>query len=138
MKTRLLEPSEHGRLAGIGPFEKCGPDPASSMVIVAEDEDGEILGYWCAFNAVHLEPLWVVDGERNNGVGMALWHGLREVLEEQGVANAFAMVGDEDTMTHLPLANKLGFKKLPVSTLFIQLSDKADAKEGLVRGEEGS
>jgi hypothetical protein len=106
-------------------------------VVVAEDEKGNIVGYWCAFNAVHLEPLWVAEGERSNGVGKAMWDELRHVLvDEHGVANGFAMVGDEDVMTHLPLAARLGFRRLPVSTLFIELSSENET-EGLVLGETG-
>ena len=126
-KIRVLDPEEHEKLIGLGPFQDRGPDPATSVVVVAEDDAGRVLGYWCAFNAVHLEPLWVAEKERGNGVGMSMWKGLREVLVAHGVSSAFAMVADEDAMTHLPLAGKLGFQRVPVSTLFINL---ADGKEG--------
>lgn len=122
-KIRVLDPSEHERLIGLGPFKDLGPDPANSVVVVAEDDHGRVLGYWCAFNAVHLEPLWVAESERGNGVGMALWEGVREVLKEHGVLSAFAMVGDEDVMTHLPLAGKLGFQRVPASILFVNLAN---------------
>ena len=135
LKIRVLDPDEHGFLIGLGPFEDRGPDPATSLVVVAEDEQGKIIGYWCAFNAVHLEPLWVAEAERSNGVGMAMWTGLRQVLKEHGIANAFAMIADEDLLTHLPLAvGKLGFKRVPVSTLFIDLEGKT---EGFVRADHG-
>lgn len=123
-KIRVLDPSEYHRLAGLGPFtEELLPDE-STVIVVAEDDDEQILGYWCAFNAVHLEPLWVVEAERGNGVGMALWGGLRKLLEGNGVVSAFAMVADEDVMTHLPMARKIGFKRVPVSTLFIELGEE--------------
>ncbi len=126
-KIRVLDPSEYDRLAGLGPFKDRVPD-ADVVVVVAEDDAGGIIGYWCAFNAVHLEPLWVAEAERSNGVGMALWDGLREALKVHDVANAFAMVADEDVMTHLPLAMKLGFNRVPVSTLFIEFDE--EGKEG--------
>ena len=135
-KIRVLDPDEHGLLIGLGPFKDSGPDPAGCAVVVAEDAQGKIIGYWCAFNAVHLEPLWVVESERNNGVGMALWAGLRQLLDEHGVANAFAMVADEDLLTHLPLAvGKLGFKRIPVSLLFISLNE--GGTEGLIIDDTG-
>lgn len=129
-KIRVLDPKEHSKLIGLGPFTECAPDPATSVVVVAEDDSGRVIGYWCAFNAVHLEPLWVAEAERGDGVGKALWGGLREVLVEHGVPSAFAMVGDEDVMTHLPLAGKLGFKRVPVSTLFVDLRNGEDDGEG--------
>ena len=135
-RVRVLEPDEHERIVGLGPFKERGPDPATSLVVVAEDGEGNILGYWCAFNAVHLEPLWVIESERQNGIGMAMWAGLREALKEQGVSNGFAMIADEDLITHLPLAvGKLGFKRVPVTTLFINLDGET---EGLDRtGKDG-
>lgn len=117
---RVLDPEEHSKLVGLGPFTEFGPDPATSIVVVAENDHGGIIGYWCTFNAVHLEPLWVAEAERGDGIGMALWDGVRKVLADNGVSSAFAMVGDEDVMTHLPLAGKLGFHRVPVSTLFIK------------------
>jgi GNAT superfamily N-acetyltransferase len=135
LTIRVLDPEEHEKLIGLGPFKDRGPDPATSVVVVAEDDAGRVIGYWCAFNAVHLEPLWVDEPERGNGVGMALWGGLREALQEHGVSNAFAMIADEDLVTHLPLAvGKLGFKRVPVSTLFIDLVGDT---EGLVRENQG-
>ena len=137
-KIRVLDPDEHGLLVGLGPFKDRGPDPAGCAVVVAEDDHGRVIGYWCAFNAVHLEPLWVAEAERDNGVGMAMWAGLRQLLDENGVANAFAMVADEDVMTHLPLAAKLGFQRIPVSILFISLNE--GGTEGLIldnTGKEG-
>ncbi len=134
-KIRVLAPEEHGRLVGLGPFKERGPDPATSLVVVAEDEEGNILGYWCAFNAVHLEPLWVAEPARQNGIGLAMWAGLRQVLKEQGVSNGFAMIADEDLLTHLPLAvGRLGFKRVPVSTLFINLEGET---EGYIRDGKG-
>lgn len=135
-RVRTLRPDEHERLIGLGPFKDCGPDPATSLVVVAEDDEGKIVGYWCAFNAVHLEPLWVVEAARNDGVAAALWVGLREVLDEHGIANAFAMVADEDVMTHLAIAGRLGFRRVPASTLFIELNPE-NKTEGLIIDETG-
>jgi len=125
MKIRVLAPEEHDKIGMLGPFASIGhgPNPDHSSIVVAEDEaTGEILGYWCAVTIVHLEPLWVSEDSRGNGVGMALWGGLRKVLVENNVPSAFALVGDGDVMTHLPLANRLGFKRIPATALFIDLT----------------
>lgn len=124
VKVRILEPTEHEKVIGHGPFERVtlAPDPETSSIVVAEDESGKLLGFWCAFNAVHLEPLWVREDVRNNGIGMALWSGILELCAKHRVQNAFAFVADADAMVNLPLAAKLGFHRLPVSALFIDLT----------------
>lgn len=124
---RALGPKEHNRLIGLGPFEGAasGPDPDYSTVVVAEDSEGEILGYWCAFNAVHVEPLWVAKSARQNGVGSRLWKKLQEVLEDYHVPNAFAIIMDEDLPTHLPMAHEIGFRRIPGSVLFVDVAGRA-------------
>lgn len=126
--VRTLAPEEHDRIVGHGPFEDAvvGPNPEHSTVVVAEDSDGKILGYWCAFNAVHVEPLWVSPSVRTNGVGKKLWGKLQEVLHENYVPNAFAIVMDEDLHTHLPMAHGIGFRRLPASVLFVDLTEGED------------
>ena len=127
IQIRTLRPDEHDRLIGLGPFKDAvvGPDPDYSTVVVAESSEGEILGYWCAFNAVHVEPLWVAKSERTNGVGKRLWAKLQEVLEEYHVPNAFAIIMDEDLPTHLPMAHEIGFRRIPGSVLFVDVAGRA-------------
>lgn len=90
-------------------------------MVVAEDASGKIKGYWCAFNAVHVEPLWIAESERNNGVGGRLWEKLQEVLHALHAPIAFAVVMDEDAPTHLPMAYKVGFRRIPGSVLYVDL-----------------
>lgn len=131
MTIRTLAPEEHHRLVGLGPFKDAtsGPDPDYSTVVVAEDEDGKILGYWCAFNAVHVEPLWVSPEVRDNGVGRGLWDKLREVLQRYHVPNAFAIIMDEDLPTHLPMAHGIGFRRIPGSVLFVDVIEQEEKED---------
>ncbi|MHC4735938.1 MAG: GNAT family N-acetyltransferase [Planctomycetota bacterium] len=124
MKFRILEAEEHDKIAGLGPFEGLpnGPNPEGSRIVVAE-EDEKIVGFWCAFDAVHLEPLWIDPKVRGNGlVGKGLWNLLLAFLQDREVANAFAMIAHEDVITHLPMAARLGFKPLPTTVLFVDLT----------------
>ena len=118
---RVLAPEEHDRIVGLGPFEHAdvGPDAEHSTVVVVEDADGEILGYWCAFDAVHVELLWVSPEARENGVAHDLWDKLREVLIERSVLSAFAIISDEDLPTHMPMAHGIGFRRIPGSIFFV-------------------
>ena len=125
MKFRILDPEEHDKVAGIGPFDGLthGPSSEGSRIVVAEDDDGNVVGFWCAFDTVHLEPLWIDPGIRGNGaVGRGLWKRLLGFLKHQEVPNAFATIANEDIATHLPMAVRLGFHPLPATVLFIDLS----------------
>ncbi len=124
LQVRVLRPEEHDRLIGLGPFTEIGPSKEHSTVVVAENREGEILGYWCAFNAVHVEPLWIAESERNNGVGNDLWKKLQEVLHELHAPIAFAIVMDKDASTHLPMAYKVGFRRIPASVIYVDLVDE--------------
>jgi hypothetical protein len=126
MNFRVLSVEEHDKIAGLGAFEgrDHGPDPETSNVVVAEDEEGNILGYWCAFNTVHLEPLWIAPGAQSHvSIGRGLWRVLVDLLKHFGISNGFAFVAHDDSTTHLPMASKLGFQPLPVTALFIEVDN---------------
>lgn len=132
MNVRVLRPEEHDRLIGLGVFERVttGPNPDTSNVVVAEDENGQIVGYWCMFNAVHLEPLWVDPTHRKSGIGRRMWDGVLRVLENYGITHAFAMVDEE---INVELAESIGFQRAGAQTMMIDLGE---AKK-LVGVEEG-
>lgn len=130
MNVRVLDEHEHHKILGLGPFADVTtpPHPDHTAIVVVEDDQGDIKGFWCAFDAVHLEPLWIAPECRNHGkIGRELWDGLRIWLRARGVANAFAMIGDADVGTHLPMARRLGFERMGVQTMYIDLAG-LDAK----------
>ena len=87
------------------------------------EEDEKIVGFWCAFDTVHLEPMWIDPNVRGNGsTGRGLWRKLLGFLQEKEVPNAFATIAHEDSVTHLPMAVRLGFKPLPATVLYIDLT----------------
>lgn len=91
------------------------------------EEGGQILGYWCLYNAVHLEPLYLdPEARHRHGVVRALWGGVLGRMRELGITAAHATVGDADLATNLPLATKLGFQVIPGTALFL---DVTGAKE---------
>lgn len=93
------------------------PD-ARARIIVAErtNPDGtwRIVRHWAAFNAVHLEPLWTEPAEETDPVtAKALLGKMAEILDEDGVTDAFAIIGHADVARVVPLAKRLGFIKIP-------------------------
>jgi hypothetical protein len=117
---RILPPEEYGRLkeAG-GPLADVRPDPAHTKVNVVE-ENGQIVGYWPVFNAVHAEPLWIPESHRHRReVALALIAQVLETLQEYNVAAAFGVIADVDFVVNFPMAKKLGFSKAPGDLYFI-------------------
>jgi len=126
MRIRVLEPEEHDRVAGLGAFAELqkGPSPDHSAIVVAENDAGDIMGYWCAFDTVHVEPLWIDPKyQKNAAIGRGLWGGIRGYLRDKGVPSAFAMIEDWNVGTHLPMATRLGFHRMPASILYIDLTE---------------
>lgn len=95
MTLRLLEPHEYPRLLGM-PLIEALPDPAHSRVVVAETEEGNIVGYWCAQEVVHIEPAWVHPRYRRKGLATRLFQHLRAVLDACHIPAAFCHVQDPD------------------------------------------
>ena len=127
MRFRELQHEDFEKLKNKGPFRDEVPDPRTSSVVVAED-NGEIVGFWCAFNAVHLEPLWIdPDHRQKAAVGRGLWRELKMLLGDNRVRSAFAMVADADAGLVLPMAYRLGFERMPASILFIGFDGEEEA-----------
>jgi hypothetical protein len=64
-RTRLLPPSEWGKLAGteLGPVVSCF-DPAQTGIVVVEDDAGAIVGCWALYIQWHAEGVWVAPTHR--------------------------------------------------------------------------
>jgi hypothetical protein len=122
MRFRQLGYDDYGKLKDKGPFKDQIPDPRTSSVVVAED-DGEIV--WCAFNAVHIEPLWIAPEHRQKAsVARGLWRELKMLLGDNRVQSAFALIADVDAGVVLPMAFKMGFQRVPASVLFIGFDEE--------------
>lgn len=133
MRTRILEGDELSNLAGVvgGPFYGRFDVIASlgnSQVVVLESDDGStILAYWPIWVAVHLEPLWLDESVRKNpAAGKQLVEAMRQQLQANRITTAFAIIGFDDVMTHVPLAARLGFKRMAGDLFFVALEDAHD------------
>jgi hypothetical protein len=105
LSSRVLPEAEWGRLKDLPPM---GP---LSWPVVAEDETGEIRGYWIVMTAVHVEPIWIDPRFRGNaGMLRKLWRGVRGVLKELNCKFAVAVVMRDNPPTHA--IERLGFQKV--------------------------
>ena len=85
------------------------PDPDRCAVLVAEDE-GKIVGTWGVVLAPFLEGLWLdADYRQTTFTAAKLLIGMRKMLEDKGITQAFTLV---QTPYVLGLAQKAGFEVL--------------------------
>ncbi len=108
--VRRLPVAEWDRLRPL-PFAAHGlPPPELTIVVVAEDAAGEIVGLWAAMTAVHLDGLWVTPGHRGTTIAGRLLKAMKAVLAEHAVVRAFTVISDGAVMA---LAHKAGFVRAP-------------------------
>ena len=83
MRVRELPPVEWGRLreTELGPIIDAMP-LEHTMVLVVEDDAGEIVGCWGCYSILHVEGIWIREDHRKKGsVGRRLWTAMRCRLE---------------------------------------------------------
>jgi hypothetical protein len=121
--VRLLPPDEFPRLADYPLAEQHGvPDPRSSLILVAEDPEGVIVGVWAALTTIHLDGLWIDPAYRGTSrVASQLLHGMKAQLASLNLVHSFTMIA-HDTPEVLILAQKAGFQLLPMHLCFLDLT----------------
>lgn len=127
---RTLGPEEYSKLEGIGLFNIFNlPNMEHCIPVVAEKQpSGKIVAYWLVFDAVHVEPLWIDEEHRNKpGLARRLWKTVQDVLVAKQVPVAFACIGSGDMAANLPMATRLGFKKLQADLFFIEVKPAPEA-----------
>ena len=84
MTSRILPRDEWSRLAHT---ELGGLDLGTldAKVIVVEDDAGEIVGCWSAFNVLHVEGVWIAPAYRGKTtVARRLWQGMLRLVRSHG------------------------------------------------------
>lgn len=121
--VRVLPADEFVRLQAFEPFASQGlPHPDHTVIVVAE-QGREIVGFWGLFNAVHVEPLWIAEAHRQRpGLVRRLWDTIVTVLAQHGVQTAFALIAYQDQAQNLPMAQRLGFARLPGDLYFVRVN----------------
>ncbi|KKM71146.1 hypothetical protein LCGC14_1433570 [marine sediment metagenome] len=133
LTVRSLPPEEYPRILDApGPLSELPglPDPDHSRIIVLEDADGQIRGYWLLFNAIHAEPLYLAPEVRQRAkAGRDLLRQVYTELREAGVQTVFAVVSPEDLDTIGPMAEHLGLHPLP-GTIYMGQVSTVEETEG--------
>lgn len=99
MTIRTLDPSEWSRLPPHEGVELLDVD--SAMVIAAEDDAGEIIGFWCLQICFLAEPAWVSEDVRGTPVAHRLYLAMKEALAEKGVENFILHTNQEKVAEYL-------------------------------------
>jgi hypothetical protein len=118
-QVRILPREEYPRLLDL-PFASRGlPDPDRTIILVAENDAGAIVGLWAAMTAIHLDGLWVEPSyRRHSRVAVQLLRGMKALLARHGLVQSFTYVEASDV---LMLALKAGFTRLPGDLLILDL-----------------
>jgi len=118
MTVRELPPREWARLSEteLGPLIEAMP-PAHTMVLVVEDDEGQIVGCWGCYSILHVEGLWIREDHRRKGsVGRRLWTAMRAFLVAKGAGGAVTASMDHDVTAML---ERVGARKLPGEHFYV-------------------
>ena len=116
--TRRLPVEEWERLRAY-PFATHGlPNPDLTLILVAEDATGTIVGIWAAMTAVHLDGLWVHPDHQGTTIAGRLLKGMKALLRQYGLWITFTVIQDAQVMV---LAHKAGFVRATGDLWILQI-----------------
>jgi len=127
MIIRELEPRGWGRLEGHPLFADAGlPNPASTRILSAETEVGEIVGIWCMVQVVHIEPVWIAPDHRGGLLAGRMWRKIRVLIDHLRLDVVFCFSQRSDTDSYL---SRLGLRELPYKTFLFDPKGKYPMQE---------
>ena len=115
MRIRQLPVEEWGRLEGHPEWNGFMPDPQTSIVVVAEDEEeGGIIGTWCMVLMPHMEGFWIhPDHRKKSTLPVRLFRGMEQVLRENNLNVVLSWADDDKIGEYI---ERLGGSPLTVKT----------------------
>lgn len=117
---RQLPFEEWDKLDGLPIATNGLPNPETSMILAAEDENGIVVGVWAAMTPIVLEGLWIREDHRNSTVAGRLLQRMKLFLNSIQVDRAFTLVQSADVKS---LAEKAGFAVIPGDLMMLDLLD---------------
>ena len=105
MVIRTLPAVEYSRLASVA--DGIVPSAEDSVVIVAENDAGEIVGRMMLVDVPHIEGTWVAPEARGGSVGFRLEKAACDAARDIGLKNTFAFVTSAD---HAGYLRRLGWE----------------------------
>lgn len=121
---RELAPEDFSRIVEAdGPLHgQPIPDPRHTRFTILEVGD-QIVGYWGLYDTLHAEPVWIhPDYRQHPAVAKLLLEGLGRLLQDLGATFVFGIIADEDVLKNLPLAERLGFERIPGSLYGVRVN----------------
>jgi len=105
MTIRTLPTDEYPRLASVA--DGVVPDPEGSVVLIAENDAGEIVGRMIIVDVPHIEGTWVSPEARGGSLGYRLERAACEAARGLGLRKTFAFV---TTVEHAGYLRRLGWR----------------------------
>lgn len=122
MTIRELEKHEWRRLDGHPIFESTGvPNPDFTKVLIAEAENGELVGIWSMVQVIHCEPIWIADSHRNGLLASRMWAKMKVLLDHFHINMAYCF---SDTPKIADYLSRLGLQELPYRTFLFKKGQK--------------
>lgn len=111
--VRRLPDGEYDRLQEIA--EGFTPTPEGSVVVVAEDEEGEICGRLMLLPLLHLDAVWIRGDKRRATTLARLEKKMVQVLTDAEISAIFVNVALKEMEGYL---TRWGYKKMDVISVF--------------------
>lgn len=115
-RFRFLPPTEYSRLDAI-PHWEFKPSPDHSLILIAEDKDGNIIGTWGAIEHITMEGLWVDAKYRGSPLPVRMVETMTRELQSRGVPGVSAIISNPDVLDQ---AHRLGFVDSPGTATFLR------------------
>ena len=129
--TRILEPHELQRAIDAGgPLQAIGatPDRLKDMRVAVAEVDGEVVAYWVAWYALHLEPLWIAEAHRHSPrVVAGLIQEIQRLAESTAEPAAFAVLEDDNVDLLTKAVTRLGFHEAPGKLFYVVIQPPVPA-----------
>ena len=89
------------------------PSPDACRILIAENEGGELVAFWCMVQVVHCEPIWIAPEYRNGTLAGRMWAKMKVLLDHSRVHMAYMF---SDTPHIAGYLQRLGLIELPYRT----------------------
>lgn len=117
VSVRELPIEEWDRLKGYPIAAAELPDPARCIVLVAEDENGDIVGHWALVMAPFMEGLWIAEDFRHTTAAAKLLVKMKSVLKDAEINQAFTLVQSNEVKA---VAEHAGFQAIEGTLMMIE------------------
>lgn len=129
--VRELANHEYPLLAKVPPFDQFGiPDPETTRVVVAQDLQGQVIGFCFLHACLHVEPFGIVpEHEGDKFLARRLWDAVKAMMLQTQTKVAYAVIPDESLVV-AGIAQKLGFHRIPAGLYWVETNPAQKPSNG--------